>query len=264
MVLNNMPEKYKGIIEEIRRENKTVEAQKTSEVKRSPHHAIVEIEGPIKRLIEQIQPSIEKGDYAVIIGDDASGRIPTLIFSRFIRKIYEQKGYNSPEVRFIAGSRNFGTWDEEGEGGKYSSVRSFLKNLNIASDKKVLIVTDTIASGSSLLPIVNALRSLGAHFDIVTVGMLLGYEDEVKKKLGDNIYIGVDHLPGIYSNDNLSGVFKKKTELHSKTLKSQLGRSFDRSDDEGDIQENIKNAREDANEVADHLIDWYESQENEK
>lgn len=53
---------------------------------------VAELELPNKIIIEKIQSRIEAGEYGLIIGDDASGRIPTLILGNFIKKISEQKG----------------------------------------------------------------------------------------------------------------------------------------------------------------------------
>ena len=64
---------------------------------------VAELELPIKIIIEKIRPRIENGEYGLIIGDDASGRIPTLILGNFIRKTSEQKGLDKPNIVFIPG-----------------------------------------------------------------------------------------------------------------------------------------------------------------
>ncbi|MBI5420722.1 MAG: hypothetical protein HZA35_00180 [Parcubacteria group bacterium] len=49
---------------------------------------IVELEEPIQRLLDQLRPHLEKNEYRLIIGDDASGRIPTLIMRKVMDTIY--------------------------------------------------------------------------------------------------------------------------------------------------------------------------------
>jgi len=50
------------------------------------HVEVAELEMSSKKIIEQIQDRIEREEYGIIIGDDASGRIPTLIIGGLIRK----------------------------------------------------------------------------------------------------------------------------------------------------------------------------------
>lgn len=45
----------------------------------------------IERLLTQLKPEIDKCAYELIIGDDTSGRIPTLIFERVMNTLYREK-----------------------------------------------------------------------------------------------------------------------------------------------------------------------------
>ena len=49
----------------------------TPEIK---HAEIAKLREPIKNILEQMRERIDRGEYTLIIGDDASGRIPTWIF----------------------------------------------------------------------------------------------------------------------------------------------------------------------------------------
>lgn len=64
---------------------------------------IADLRGSMEKLLDQLRPHIEGGEYQLIVGDDASGRIPTLIFRRIIKAIYEEKGYPKPETAFLQG-----------------------------------------------------------------------------------------------------------------------------------------------------------------
>lgn len=67
---------------------------------------IADLEAPLRRIIEQLKERLKRGDYGLIIGDDASGRIPAIILGNFIKKISEQNGLNGPETIFIPGGLN--------------------------------------------------------------------------------------------------------------------------------------------------------------
>src|SRR3990167_11536940 len=72
---------------------------------------VAELELPIKIIIEKIRTRIENGEYGLIIGDDASGRIPTLILGNFIKKVSEQKGLDKPNIIFIPGAFISGSFE---------------------------------------------------------------------------------------------------------------------------------------------------------
>lgn len=113
-----------------------------------------------------------------------------------------------------------------------------------------------------------ALRENNIPFDVATVGFVGVYSDtseikeELKEELGiENIYFGITNVPGIYGKKGLSGVEKEgKGEAHSRPYK-QGGEGWGSSNP--NIQKNTNQAREDANVVANRLIDWYESQKQE-
>ena len=62
------------------------------------------LEKPMEVILEKILPDIENGRYDLIIGIDASGRLPTLATNKFIKYIYQEKGYELPKTIFMAGA----------------------------------------------------------------------------------------------------------------------------------------------------------------
>ena len=73
-----------------------VEIPKNSEIDR--------LEKPMRVILEKIIGNIERGGYNLIIGADASGRIPTLAFSKLINHVYQKFGYQLPKTIFLAGA----------------------------------------------------------------------------------------------------------------------------------------------------------------
>lgn len=241
---------------------------------------VAELELPIKIIIEKIKSRIENDEYGLIIGDDASGRIPTLILGNFIRKISEQRGLNKPNIIFIPG-KLMGPFLGFGSDGMREKLENHISGFGATEEKRVLIVTDTILSGGSLEILVKLLKKSGYICDIATIGIEeepidieappkdLEYIETHEDILGgaeiiSGEYNGEDDMhpntPKIYKKKNLSGVTKKAGRTRSTTIKSK---ESDEEDGEF-IQLQINQAREDAGVVTDHLIKWYKSLNNEK
>ena len=139
---------------------------------------ISELEAPLKRIIEKLSVRIEDGEYSLIIGDDASGRIPAIILGNFVKRISEARGLVNPDIIFIPGKLDNGlqsfldkilnrknTSKQQEELDEYVSSRGAIK------ESKILIVTDTLQSGYSLKTLVDLLNRAGYNCDIATIGM---------------------------------------------------------------------------------------------
>lgn len=236
-------ENLKKIFEEI----KNVFPEKR-EVK---HESIKKLSEPIKRLLEQLRGRIDAGAYRFIIGDDASGRIPTLIFNKVLKAIYEKKGHNPPETIFFAGSGSFPKIGEEKEL-KKENLQAYLERLLEKKHLKqeylrALVVTDIIESGNSLKPLADALRANGMKFDFATIASFPSKEEKEKKveKLGGEIFTGTG-ISGIYGRHYLSGVKKDSKELFSVPYEYPEGN-----------KEELEEARKDVKVLSEDLTHWY-------
>ena len=276
---------------------------------------VSDLEEPIKRILKDILPNIERGDYQLIVGDDASGRIPTLIIDRFIKKVYKKMGFDTPQTIFFAGSRFLwgsyadiqkrierdedwfkGKWGELDEweradigsrkerdlkraeqhpmSEKLKKMEEYLrtKNKNIEQTvENALIVTDSIISGNTIAPIVKTMNRLGVSVDLVVVGIIPpgwggpsvateNLDKREKNLLGvRHLSIATEGFPKVFNRSDIAGVNKEEKELFARPIKKKYLHEKD------EIQEKIKQSREAAFVVADHLIDWYEAQKhNEK
>ncbi len=192
---------------------------------RAPMYQIEELRQPIERLLFTLREKIERGDFRVLIGDDASGRIPTLIFHKTLKEIYKEKGLESPKVFFFAGSgAGFSANKPTPEDAiaKSELIGEYLEHKNIrellGESGEVLIITDTIATGNSLIPLTQALRHAGVRYEIATIGLLS--EDDSDKvrmegRLGSEIFSGTDWTPSIYTESRISGVRKNPGDVFS-------------------------------------------------
>lgn len=232
--------------------------------------ALFELEKPIEEILEQLRPKIERGIYSVIIGDDASGRIPTRIIEKALKAIYEKRRFAPPIVRFIAGSTRLHGKDEEIRIAKKKSVKQQMKKIKntLPQDtwktKKMLIVTDTIAEGNSISVLINALKEVDIRADVATIGMTNhNMRTVLEKKWKSKIVSGGGHTPAIYAGFNpqvreLSGIIKKDEDLFSKPLKSQIDADWAEDDifeTANQIQTGVNQARDIAFKIADRLTE---------
>ena len=141
----------------------TIEKRQESE-KKVELKEVAELEEPVKKIIEKVRNRIEHGDYGLIIGDDASGRIPALILGSFIQKVSEQKGLRRPNIIFIPGKLEMESWP----GKMLSSVKlnqkqseeldEYMSSHGASKEKKILIVTDTRSSRQEIQESINQSR----------------------------------------------------------------------------------------------------------
>ncbi|MBI3632080.1 MAG: hypothetical protein HY225_01390 [Candidatus Vogelbacteria bacterium] len=238
---------------------------------------------PITSIIEKMKQNIDTGKYSLIIGDDASGRIPSLAIRGVINKAYEQSGREPIDTRFLAlyplvGLTNYNkAWkslrwtinplklfqrlgQEESEINlklaKEKIKNEFIKNLpsNLTRDgKRVLIVTELINTGSSLAPLLEALRESNIPFEIATLNFIdFGTERKLQKAGAENIHLGGQPYIAISQQKNLSGVIKDPNtfKLSTKPYKTVGAES---NSDQLKIQRDLNSARTDVKKLSDSI-----------
>jgi hypoxanthine-guanine phosphoribosyltransferase len=214
--------------------------------RRNQREAINELFYPIKYLTEQLQERLESAEYSHVIGDDSSGRIPTLIIKDVIEKIYENNGSPQLTVRFLAGSRY-----ANDPVAKKDTIGEYLdKEINPPTGKRVLIVTDVIDTGSGLIPLTQALKEKGIIYDVATLFMYEpNHKLQIEDKLGGKIILGSQdtfHTPRIFKSSEYSGVEKNPDDLHAKKFA-----------DNPEAQETVNNMRVLAKEAAEDIYHLY-------
>lgn len=228
------------------------------ETKKIENEEIEELREPIKNLLEQMRPKIDSAEYSLLIGDDASGRIPTLIFRKIFKELYQDSGEKTPETIFIAGS-GAGYYNEEDQKQaipeKIQAINELLKKH--APKKKILIITDFIVSGSSIRPLLQTLHDLNYPFDVAAISMAQPQQtDAISKNFNCQIYGGdAKHSPKIYQNPYLTGISKLHTDLHATPYKPKL---VSKPHLQPVLAQIMHEARKDATILAEELTDWYQ------
>jgi len=227
---------------------------------------------PAENILNQLRESIERGEYGLIIGDDASGRLPTLLLSGVLKQIYRERNHKSLSVQFFAGDRSKADADYcEQLAGRFA--QQFLR-LQHQDNGRVLIVTELLDTGSAIQPLALLLKKHQIPFDVATISMLdffesSGEEETVGKspseifQLEENAYEkhrqmiedkiggrvvwgGYKDFPSVYRNPHAAGVVREpgkpvavlaKGGVHPRLLRDELqGKPV--------LQEYINKARE--------------------
>ncbi len=120
-------------------------------------HFLERLDAPATKAFNKLRTDIESGAIGSIIGIDGSGRVAALLAREVIRIVYEHKGLKSAQTRFFAGRAD---WE---------AIREHLKDNPLEKDRKVLVVDDTLATGNSVKPIIQALDALGYQSEFLAI-----------------------------------------------------------------------------------------------
>ncbi len=195
-------------------------------------------------LVAKLKENIDKGEYDVLIGDDASGRIPTLIlrgvFNARSRKLHPELKDSDSEVvtRFIAG----------GQVENRKEMEEALKKIKSENNKKALVVTEYISSGKSMERMSEILNNLGMTFDVAA---FISNKEKIKiPEISRFLYgdLSLDNTyedipPAFYDKPELNGVVK---DAHAQSYAIPFIKDLSAEQDEiKDIQEKINLARKD-------------------
>jgi hypothetical protein len=239
---------------------------------------VPELREPIEIILEQLRDKIDAGTYFLIIGDDASGRVPALVFDRFLKAVYKEKGYPTPQTMFVAGSGSGPEHVEDNEAeNKYGLVQDLVRDIDVpgiedslvSAGKRVLVVTEAIVSGRSLTPLMEALTKEWIPFDVAVLGIRESDADdlreEVQKKYGAEIISGSKNIyPKIMHRGDVSGTTKNKGELFSVPTKSTLSGVSLYFGGRQKLQKTVNDTRHDVDLLAQKLLEWYKVTEKDK
>jgi hypothetical protein len=155
---------------------------------------------PIENVIQKIKNNIENREYGLVIGEDTSGRIPALVFYKILKSVYKKEGQLSPNILYMSGIR---WYDPKSDRDKEKEYINHLKQHAGIENKKVLVVTEYIKYGYSILPIIQALKALNIQYDIATCVVDDPNNEGVEferfknmprylKEITDHLYYGID------------------------------------------------------------------------
>jgi hypothetical protein len=228
---------------------------------------IGELERPIGYLIGDLWNRFGRGEYQLIIGDDASGRIPTLIISGVAKEVSREKGVPAPKTVFFAGSRDT-RWTAVDK--KTNAMAGFLeehvKNINAGETvadnnalpiERALIVTDMIDTGKSLLPLAKALEQRGIEYDIATIGthgQIAHDWKSVADKFNGRIITGGQGVPTIYRQHLKGGVKNMGLFGDAVFAKPYIMHDFNKEGEYVAKHDIVNAAREDVTRIVGNIV----------
>lgn len=181
------------------------------EIIESPIPAIQEVADDIERLLERgdVLELIKCGKFNRYIGDDASGRIPALMFWECAKYIRRGLGQNNiPTLTFIATDR---------KGANEKQIAELIQTFN--SSDQVLIITEYLYSGKTILPLIDVLDDEKIPHKIIALRASMIIKKEEGTLLYEDYTIGDEPgTPSIYKQWELSGVVKQIGKAHSKKV----------------------------------------------
>lgn len=187
------------------------------------HPEIEALREPFFRLTEKLKGDIESGTYDMLIGDDASGRLPTValrnIFAERMRKLHPdlspEEDRSMLKTYFVAGGRPVNH-------AQYEKVHEFFQKIAPEVKKRALVVTEYVATGESIARLGRLLEEENVPFDIATISFMIDGLDERSADVKDffmrhKIFAG-EHVtnasaPAVYEQHHLAGVTKAAEEV---------------------------------------------------
>jgi adenine/guanine phosphoribosyltransferase-like PRPP-binding protein len=188
---------------------------------------IAELEYPVERIFTQLKSEISRGEYSMVIGVDAAGRVPALLIREAINNVYEHNSKNKIPIFFYAGYGQLtdpNVKAEKTEGIKTSLTKLLKYNIvDLSGDKRILLVDDAISKGRSTGPLISLIMEMGYKVDIAAIGWVEPSAGSAvsKKESGQDrmldvkVAIGTKGIPSIYQAPHLSGVTKSQDQAHS-------------------------------------------------
>lgn len=188
--------------------------RREAELARQEAEAVLEeIQPQLASLLEQLAPGIRADRYGVIVGDDTSGRVPALILREAINRYRTSKGLPKLPVVFVPGRGGRNSWSS----GPYHHrmEQSGSRIAEAAAGKAVLLVTDYIATGETLIFFLDSFHRMGLPVHCAALSSS-PYEHERSPSLvrtlanTDAIFVGsVRPRLDIDGNHGVSGVRKE-------------------------------------------------------
>ncbi len=131
-----------------------------------------EIETPMLKISKDLFPHIQNAEYSMIVSDDNSGRIPSMVWRNVINTIYDIQGKDQITMAYIRGER------KGDELFFHSQIVEVLKELALEAQRKmpntrVLISTEHIGDGVHVGSIGRFLEEAGIPYDVVSISTIL-------------------------------------------------------------------------------------------
>jgi hypothetical protein len=235
---------------------------------------IFELRAPFEKILQELSEDIEHGNIQFIIGDDASGRIPTMVLRRCIAKLYEERGYPTPPTFFVNGPGSGADLTQDQIDERTSRISEYLdKRLSDRDpDRKTILVTEAIMTGFSLKPLFLACKNLHMPVEIVTVGIERPH-DAIQQNFGVPVHYGMEGTPDVYNKPAFAGVYKERPHMfdsfgeRNKETVPMFSKAYKKSmpkHRQAETQRWLNEIRREMHVLSDELIEGYRAMKKQK
>ena len=162
------------------------------------------LEKPMLKICTELKPKLEEGEYGIVVGDDTSARLPTLVVRGFAGFVSEKKGIRKPSTVFLqAGNK---VTDEDLASQFEDRIVSQSKGIE---GKKALIITEYIFRGNVLKRLTGMFKAHALPFDVVALRIFDDF-DPTKLALPESSLLIIgdisSHGPSIWNRPDLTGL----------------------------------------------------------
>jgi adenine/guanine phosphoribosyltransferase-like PRPP-binding protein len=119
----------------------------------------------VEKTLRKVRHAVKDRRYAFIVGEDTSGRIPTLMLAGAINGYYVSRNQPKIPVLFITGSKD--RYDQAAQRKEMERWKPVLAHVD--RSKRVLIVSDLVGNGATTAQIGKLLEAEGFKFDVAAV-----------------------------------------------------------------------------------------------
>lgn len=201
---------------------------------------IADLEEPITLIIEQILRDGER--YDLIVGDDKSGRIPTLIVGKVLNALVQEQGQDPIPVRFL--------WDSSSN--MPTDLRKILQDLE-EKPERTLLVTEYVANGYTIEKFKDMFQKEELNYDVATIS--IEHEEETyrrKESISSHtslyFYDQNSRIPGVYGKPHLSGLLSGFANNKTIAIRG------------ADARKNVISAREDVVLLSERIVNRLKTQ----
>ncbi len=185
----------------------SIEKQPISEIlgeRKYNHVEIAEIEPAVISLVEKLKEKLENKTFDLLISDDIGGRIPTLILRKLIKKLDPE---NPIRTYFVSAGGTIQGTDKINQ----EKFEKYLEEVTKDS-KNLLIVTQFVDLGRTIVKFAKKLNELGKEYDMATVDVSANFQSLLGEDMLNTFYYGdVNVTNSIHSeHEHLAGVMKSK------------------------------------------------------
>jgi len=190
----------------------------------------------ISRLVLELRDRIPQ--YDTILSDDASGRLISLILKQLIDKKRKEEEKPNSKIYFLASGQH-----------RDEKINSLIQDFILKRKNELgntLLVTEFIATGGSISPLVEVLEREGINFDLATISVSRDPSENYGKQIQRHLYYGEvgNSALNLHNVHQYSGIEKNKEIMTPYPV------ALNKNDRD---QRSVHNARQDVKMIAEEL-----------